>query len=80
LCVAFDVASSAQASAAGAFAMGKSHDYAARAQIPRSLNETTRESYKFSQECVIRALTCEGRGRLSAFRARAFQHPVNDVI
>jgi hypothetical protein len=37
----------AQASAAGAFAMGKSHDYAARARISRSLNETTRESYKF---------------------------------
>ena len=39
------------------------HGYAVRPQISNSLNEATRECYKFGgKECVIRAWACDGRG------------------
>ena len=39
------------------------HGYAVRPQISSSLNEATRECYKFGgKECVIRAWACDGRG------------------
>jgi hypothetical protein len=39
------------------------HGYAVRSQISSSLNEATRECYKFGgKECVIRAWACDGRG------------------
>src|SRR5689334_19321238 len=37
------------------------HGYAVRPQISNSLNEATRECYKFGgKECVIRAWACDG--------------------
>jgi Domain of unknown function (DUF4189) len=39
------------------------HGYAVRPQISRSLNEATRECYKFGgKECVIRAWACDAKG------------------
>jgi hypothetical protein len=39
------------------------HGYAVRSQISSSLNEATRECYKFGgKQCVIRAWACDGRG------------------
>ena len=39
------------------------HGYAVRPQISSSLNEATRECYKFGgKECVIRAWACDGKG------------------
>jgi hypothetical protein len=39
------------------------HGYAVRPQISSSLNEATRECYKYGgKECVIRAWACDGRG------------------
>jgi hypothetical protein len=39
------------------------HGYAVRSQISNSLNEATRECYKFGgKECVIRAWACDARG------------------
>ena len=39
------------------------HGYAVRPQISNSLNDATRECYKFGgKECVIRAWACDGRG------------------
>jgi hypothetical protein len=39
------------------------HGYAVRPKISSSLNEATRECYKFGgKECVIRAWACDGRG------------------
>ncbi len=39
------------------------HGYAVRPQISNSLNEATRECYKFGgKQCVIRGWACDGRG------------------
>jgi len=39
------------------------HGYAVRPQISGSLNEATRECYKFGgKECVIRAWACDAKG------------------
>ena len=39
------------------------HGYAVRPQISNSLNEATRECYKFGgKECVIRAWACDAKG------------------
>jgi hypothetical protein len=39
------------------------HGYAVRSQISSSLNEATRECYKFGgKECVIRAWACDAKG------------------
>jgi Domain of unknown function (DUF4189) len=39
------------------------HGYAVRPKISNSLNEATRECYKFGgKECVIRAWACDARG------------------
>ena len=39
------------------------HGYAVRPQISSSLNEATRECYKFGgKECVIRAWACDAKG------------------
>jgi hypothetical protein len=39
------------------------HGYAVRSQISNSLNEATRECYKFGgKECVIRAWACDAKG------------------
>jgi hypothetical protein len=39
------------------------HGYAVRPQISNSLNEATRECYKYGgKECVIRAWACDARG------------------
>jgi Domain of unknown function (DUF4189) len=39
------------------------HGYAIRSQISNSLNEATRECYKFGgKECVIRAWACDAKG------------------
>jgi len=39
------------------------HGYAVRAHISSSLNEATRECYKFGgKECVIRAWACDAKG------------------
>jgi hypothetical protein len=39
------------------------HGYAVRQQISNSLNEATRECYKFGgKECVIRAWACDAKG------------------
>ncbi|WP_407181451.1 DUF4189 domain-containing protein [Bradyrhizobium sp. STM 3562] len=39
------------------------HGYAVRPQISSSLNEATRECYKYGgKQCVIRAWACDGRG------------------
>jgi hypothetical protein len=39
------------------------HGYAVRAKISSSLNDATRECYKFGgKQCVIRAWACDGRG------------------
>ena len=39
------------------------HGYAVRSQISSSLNEATRECYKFGgKECIIRAWACDAKG------------------
>jgi len=39
------------------------HGYAVRSQISSSLNDATRECYKFGgKECVIRAWACDAKG------------------
>ena len=39
------------------------HGYAVRSQISSSLNEATRECYRFGgKECVIRAWACDAKG------------------
>jgi hypothetical protein len=39
------------------------HGYAVRPKISTSLNEATRECYKYGgKQCVIRAWACDGRG------------------